>query len=277
MRLKAPAKVNLCLHILGRTGCGLHVLESLIAFADIGDEIEVLNTTKAPLLKISGPFATQAGAPENNLVLRVLDALEQENKFTIRIVKNIPGAAGLGGGSADAAAVVRTLVRMRDIVPDMLALARLGADIPVCFVGKPCWIEGVGERITPLSVFPKVPVVLVHPGVPCPTGPVFATWRGPIDVSVPVPSHGFESVKSLLHFLSQTHNALEIPACGLIKEVEAVLYALRKEGALHASMSGSGSACCGIFRDAHTAQYAANRIVKKNPQWWVRPGHLMAA
>ncbi|HBH27159.1 MAG TPA: 4-(cytidine 5'-diphospho)-2-C-methyl-D-erythritol kinase [Rhodospirillaceae bacterium] len=268
MNLFAPAKVNLCLHVTGRADSGYHLIESLVAFADIGDWVDLV--PGAGDVEVRGPFAGAAGSTADNLAVRALAMFGGANMFTTRIVKNIPVAAGLGGGSADAGAVARALRKTRaNLLP-------LGADVPVCALSQPCWTRGMGEMLTPIKTFPSIPILLVCPKAPCPTAPVFAAFTGPFAPPIADPPLAFSNIHNLLDFLAHTHNALEAPAKTLIPEVATVLSALRRVGAQIARMSGSGAACFGLFADAKELRYATNRIRKLHPDWWVHAGLLQS-
>jgi 4-diphosphocytidyl-2-C-methyl-D-erythritol kinase len=269
----APAKVNLCLHVTGRRADGYHAVESLVAFADVGDWVELVPGGGG--LEVTGPFAGDTGPPGDNLAVRALRLFGRAGDFTIRVVKNIPVAAGLGGGSADAAAVARAMVGQGASLPP--GLESLGADVPACFAARPAWMRGAGAVLAPLAAFPPVPVVLAHPGVPCPTGPVFSERAGPFDPPLAAPPRGFADLGALLAFLAGTRNALTGAAAARVPAVSDALSEMTAAGAALARMSGSGSCCFGIFPTPDAAQSATERIVKKYPAWWVRRATLRPA
>ena len=263
----APAKVNLTLRVLRRRADGYHDLESLVVFADCGDR---LSLTRGGELKLTvrGPSAAQAGGGDDNLVLKAARALAQRQPQavlgTFRLDKRLPVAAGLGGGSADAAAALRLIAQANGLAgndPDLYAAAKAtGADVPVCLDPRPRIMRGVGEVLSaPLSL-PKLPAVLVNPGVALPTKAVFARWA-PTASSV-IASDVDEVAKlssrdQLLQFLDTQSNDLEAPAVALQPVIADVLTALRSlPGCRLARMSGSGATCFGLFSAVTAAREA---------------------
>jgi 4-diphosphocytidyl-2-C-methyl-D-erythritol kinase len=260
----APAKINLTLHVTGRRGDGLHLLDSLVVFADIGDRLKM---TPAPETRLSvrGPMA--AGVPTDacNLVLRAAALMGQSARFDLD--KQLPVAAGIGGGSSDAAAAIRALRRYFDA--DMPDVAALGADLPVCLQARSARMRGIGEEVTPVPV-PPLPAVLVNPGVAVSTARVFAALRGHDGAGMPeMPI--FVAVSDCAAWLSGQRNDLEAPARALVPEIGQALIALAGSGALLTRMSGSGATCFGLFRDQRSAARAAADIARAMPGWWVRP------
>lgn len=278
---QACAKINLTLEVIGRRPDGYHELHSLVAFADIGDSV-CLDQNKMGELQIVGPFADSIEGP--NLITRALMALErhgleafQIGQFTL--VKRLPVAAGIGGGSADAAATLRLLRRVYGATAhavDWQALARdIGADVSICVLQRAAHMAGVGERVMPLSSFPSLPVVLVNPGVSLQTGDVFealaaheigeAASHIPTDLPIK-----FASIGHTLHWLAGRENDLEVPAMNLapiIREAKLALGAC--QGQLLTRMSGSGPTCFGLFDSRSTAEEAGRRIAENYPTWWV--------
>jgi 4-diphosphocytidyl-2-C-methyl-D-erythritol kinase len=277
----APAKVNLTLHVLGRRSDGYHEIESLVTFADVGDRLTFV-AGDSLALEVVGPTAGVAGADSDNLVLKAARALaariEGLRLGAFRLDKQLPVAAGLGGGSSDAAAALRLLARANRLLPDderVGAAARAtGADVPVCLDPHPRVMRGIGELLSkPLSL-PKLPAVLVNPRVAVPTKDVFAALAAPaLSTSagaddVISDATDFESVVSAL---SGRRNDLEVPALRLAPVIAAVLAALRaSSGCRLARMSGSGATCFSLFSSASAAQAAARDIAAANPGWWVR-------
>jgi 4-diphosphocytidyl-2-C-methyl-D-erythritol kinase len=281
----APAKINLTLRILGRRADGYHELESLVAFAGCGD---CLTFCAGPQLElaVSGPTAAQSGAVADNLVLRAAKALTAEIPDLIlgrfALTKQLPAGAGLGGGSADAAAALRLLAKANHLALDdgrLLDAARAtGADVPVCLDPQPRMMRGIGDILSGPVSLPKLGIVIIHPGVAMPTAPVFAALglrhgeRCPVQpISAAVPGEH----DALLRWLAADRNDLEAPAISIapaIAEVLRIIAAL--PGCRLARMSGSGSACFGLFDDEPAAASAAGRLAKVPTQWWVRASSI---
>lgn len=286
----AAAKVNLALHILGRRADGYHAVETLIAFAAVADRVTVRAATE-PSLLISGPFAAAlAGeAPERNLAWRAAGRFAAAfggPPRGIALDKQLPVAAGLGGGSADAAAVLRLLAGDAGIPleePRLVAIAgSLGADVHACLAGGPCIARGIGELLEPLDAFPTVPVLLVNPGVAVPTAAVFGAWAAGAGVTcAPIDRAAIEAAgdgPALAAALAGTGNMLEEPATAIAPEVAVALDALRSNrGCLLARMSGSGATCFGLFRDDDGAAAAAQQIGRRFAGWWLAPSRLQGS
>jgi 4-diphosphocytidyl-2-C-methyl-D-erythritol kinase len=277
----APAKVNLTLRILGRRADGYHELESLVAFAGCGDRL-TLHVGPGLELAVSGPTAGQSGAVADNLVLRAANALAARiggltlGRFTL--TKQLPAGAGLGGGSADAAAALRLLAQANGLALDddrILAAARAtGADVPVCLDPKPRMMRGIGDILSAPVALPKLGIVIVHPGVAMLTPPVFAALglrpgeQRPVQpVGTAVPGE----CDALLRWLTAQRNDLEAPAIGIAPAIAEVL---RTIGALAgcrlARMSGSGSACFGLFDTEQAAAAAPAELAEVRPGWWTQ-------
>lgn len=260
----ARAKVNLALHVVGRRGDGYHLLDSLVVFPEIGDTLTV---APAPTLTLAveGPFAGDLG--DKNLVLDAARLLAPGRGAALRLVKRLPVASGIGGGSADAAAAVRLLTRHWAVPePGAAALLALGADVPVCFAGRACRMGGIGERVEPVTL-PGFWIVLANPGVPVATRAVFAGLaRRDNPAMAPLPA--LPDVAALVGYLGAQRNDLEAPAAGVAPVVATVLSAL---GALPgcglARMSGSGATCFGIFA-ARAAAEAAAATLGRETGWW---------
>lgn len=261
----APAKLNLALHVVGRRADGYHLLDSLVGFGGVGDEVRL---SPGPLsLRIDGPFAGGLNADDDNLCLRAARLAGAE--AAIRLTKNLPVASGIGGGSADAAAVLRGLARMGYPLPD--APETLGADVPVCLLSGAARMQGVGEVVTPLPALPPVPLVLVNPGIGVSTPQVFAAMRCRDNPPLPkIPA--FRAMADLVGWLINTRNDLERPARGIVPVIGQVLDALAATGAGFARMSGSGATCFGLYdRPAHASD-AAERL--KQHGWWAVTSEL---
>lgn len=286
VRVIAPAKLNLYLHIEGRRADGYHLVDSLIAFAEIGDDVRVA-VADAVTLSAAGPFAGQLPATADNLVLqaahRLRDAAGAKGGAAIHLTKNLPVAAGIGGGSADAGAVLRALAalwRLDAAAPVISAIARdLGADVPVCLDGRPSLVAGIGDTIVATPALPAVALVLVNPGVALPTADVFRRFAGTGSPSGrDVREDAWRDVTdavSLADRLAATGNDLEETAIALLPDIAVVLGALRATpGNLFARMSGSGSTCFAFFADAATAQAAAAALRAEHPAWWIAESRL---
>jgi len=279
----APAKLNLYLHVTGRRLDGYHELDSLVVFLDVGDRLEV---EAAPLLRLDvrGPNAEALAAEDDNLVLRAARALagamaEGMRGADILLTKELPIAAGLGGGSSDAAATLRALAQLWDcdIAEDALAALalRLGADVPACLRARPLRMLGIGEQLDEVPPLPDFHVLLVNPGLPLATGSVFAARRGGFSEPVTLPSV-FDGFDHLLSVLAATGNDLEAPACAMQGEIAATLAALRRlPEARLVRMSGSGATCFALFAEPVAAEGAATQLRTEYPTWWIRAAGLL--
>jgi 4-diphosphocytidyl-2-C-methyl-D-erythritol kinase len=286
----ARAKVNLTLRVVGRRVDGYHELESVVAFADCADR---LSLTPAPELQLvtTGPLAQACGATADNLVLKAAQLLGervpnlQQGGFTLD--KVLPVAAGIGGGSADAAAALRLLARLNGLAVDdarLVEVARLtGADVPVCLPSRACIMTGVGDALLPLAL-PKLPCVMVNPRVAVATKDVFAALGlrhgellvGASDVlEAPGWPEAGASVEDWVEALAAGSNDLEAPAMRIQPVISAVISALNAtNGAWLARMSGSGATCFAIYENTAEAGRAAQQIRLDHPQWWVHAGTL---
>jgi 4-diphosphocytidyl-2-C-methyl-D-erythritol kinase len=276
----APAKVNLTLRVLGRRNDGYHEIESLVAFAEFGDRLH-FSPGDGLALTVNGPMAEKAGDPDSNLVVKAArEMAARRNGLSLgafRLDKRLPVAAGLGGGSADAAAALRLIARVNKLRPNdpaLYAAARAtGADVPVCFDPRPRFMRGIGEILSEQLTLPPLPAVLVNPGVAVATKDVFAGWAS---VSSELPSReppALETVptrEKLLQFLLAQSNDLERPAIAIAPVIAEVLSELRLlPGCQFARMSGSGATCFGLFITASAAAEAAKALSRTYPQWWV--------
>lgn len=279
----APAKLNLYLHVLGKRDDGYHLLDSLAAFADVHDTVRVTPADELTL-EIDGPFAAALAPEDDNLVLRaaraLADAAGREPHVRITLTKRLPVASGIGGGSADAAATLRALVRLwgLDLPQEKLAAIALGlgADVPVCLAGVAAYMGGIGEDLDPVRALPPASLVLVNPGVAVPTAKVFAhpdcgrSPSGRFEKGVP------GDVVDLAGLLKTRTNDLAAAAMGLAPEIATAIESLAaSEGCLLARMSGSGATCFGMFSDADAAAAAVREIARAHPAWWVAPSRLI--
>lgn len=275
----APAKVNLTLRVIGRRADGYHTLESLVVFAGIADRLTFKPGGELSLV-MRGPNAAAAGPIENNLVIRAARALAGEieglklGRFTL--TKRLPAAAGIGGGSSDAAAALRLLSRANRIKLDdrrlLRAAANVGADVPVCVDPRPRVMRGIGEVLSEPIAVPRFASVMVNPGVAVPTKDVFAVLRR--SERAIQPSTQARSVPrgrdAFLAFLARRGNDLEPPAVELAPAISRVLEALQEtSGCALARMSGSGATCFGLYPSSRAAGAAARQIKAREPRWWV--------
>lgn len=262
-REPAPAKVNLALHVTGCLPSGLHSVETVAGFAELGDvvTIEAADTTS---LDIKGPMAgfLDGGA---NIILRAAAFFAPDLSFRITLEKNIPVAAGLGGGSADAAAVIRAIAGLSGRpLPDPVDLAVLGSDVPMCLRSEPAFAYGAGETLKPASL-PKYHILLVNPLQPVLTRDAFAALKGRSNPGLEAPPgpEGWDS------WLSRQRNDLEGAARSIAPAVSEALGELgRFPGSLAVRMSGSGATCFGLFRDSAAAESAFEGIQASRPGWW---------
>ena len=271
---RAPAKINLFLHVGAKRADGFHPVQSLAVFTDLGDCL-AMETAFDLSLTIDGPFAKGLDGESDNLVLRAARALDSQGA-KLALTKNLPVASGIGGGSADAAAALRGLRQLWSVAKDDVTLrdvaAGLGSDIPACLLSRPCFMEGRGEILRAAESMPRVPMLLVNPGVPVPTKDVFAALKDRSGVEMALPHGRFGDTADLLRFLETTRNDLEEPARRIQPVIGDVLRAMAAlPGALLARMSGSGATCFGIFADDDCAARAAVILKNAHPDWWIAP------
>ena len=279
----AKAKINLSLEILGKRTDGYHELRSLVAFADIGDKLQ-LGENAEPGLSITGPHA--ANLEGKNLIEVAVTYLK--SKFPdlapghFYLEKLLPVASGIGGGSADAAAALRLMALQLDIEVNTLNKAdiakSLGADVPVCLDQDAVFMTGIGEHLTKLHSFPKIPCVLINPAVQISTGQIFQKLNAPpvqnTASTIQLPDH-FENIDQLIQYMKLHKNDLQPVAEQIEPAVKSVLEELSSlDRCLIARMSGSGATCFGLFDDITVAQSAASDIEKRYQNWWVQSGTL---
>ncbi|MBO0716125.1 MAG: 4-(cytidine 5'-diphospho)-2-C-methyl-D-erythritol kinase [Rhizobiales bacterium] len=279
----APAKVNLTLRVLGRRADGYHDIESLVAFAGVGDRL-ALTPGEALTLVVVGPSAAQTGTEADNLVTKAARALAARvpglRAGAFRLEKNLPVAAGLGGGSADAAAALRLLAQANRLAPDdprlRDAARATGADVPVCLDPRPRLMRGIGEILSAPLPLPRLSAVLVNPGVAVPTKLVFSGWKpsanqrrasqAAADFAVSPKMQG----EQLLDWLARQANDLEAPAIALAPAIAEVLASLRvAAGCRLARMSGSGATCFALFSSVGETASAGKSLRAKFPDWWI--------
>lgn len=283
---QAPAKINLCLHVAGRRADGYHALRSLVAFAGVGDRLS-LDEGGSFGLDVDGPTAAFSGSTSDNLVLKaarnLLALIPQLRTGRFFLEKRLPVAAGLGGGSADAAAALRLLGALNGLAADdprLSEAARLtGADVPVCVEGFARIMHGIGHDLdAPLSL-PPIPAILVNCGKPVATAPVFAALGlrpgedhgAPSEIELP---DGVDR-ETLLRALPRLRNDLESPAIAVEPAIAVTLDALRcLAGVRLARMSGSGATCFGLFETHEAAEAAAAALAMQRPGWWIAATEL---
>lgn len=273
----APAKVNLTLRVGGPRADGYHPLDSLVVFADWSDQLRA-RPAETLTLSLTGPGAEGLQADPQNLVLKAAYALraaadKPELGATLTLDKHLPVAAGLGGGSSDAAAALRLLNRVWDLGFSIKQLAEIGtvvgADVPACVHARPLRMEGIGERVTPLIAWPALHGVIVHPGAPVPTGPVFkaydATEPGRLTPGKPMIAGTLDDA---IDRLLLDGNDLQAPAIAQTPVIQTALDVLSAQpGARLARMSGSGASCFALFETADAAQASADVITREHADW----------
>ena len=282
---RAPAKINLYLHVGGKRTDGYHALASLVCFAEAGDVLRFAAADDLTL-SVDGPFAAGLAGEGDNLILRAARALAAKTGIragaAIALTKNLPVASGIGGGSADAAAALRGLIALWDLTitdDDIHALAlSLGSDVPVCVRSAPAMMEGRGEHVRAIGALPPMPMVLINPGVAVSTGEVFRRLgRSEQDQLGTVPDLPAPVTRSgLLQILEGTRNDMEAPARAIAPAIGDVLDGLRCEKALVARMCGSGATCYGLFESDAAARAAASALAAAHPQWWVTATRIAA-
>lgn len=280
----APAKINLALHVTGRRDDGYHLLDTLVVFTRLGDRLRV-EAASEDSFEVTGPFGRQVPSDAANLILRARDLMREhfgaaaERPVKILLAKNLPVAAGIGGGSSDAAGALTLLSRYWNIEAEPDALAgialRLGADVPMCLAARPLSARGIGDRIDVIPLFPELPLLLVNPGIPLATPEVFKALLN--RENPPLPTLRGMSTDDVVDWLAATRNDLEPPALALLPAIGGVLSALRDEGALVARMSGSGATCFGVFKSAQAAAEAEFAISSEYPGWFVKATSTMPA
>ena len=261
MRETAYAKLNLALHVRARREDGYHELETLFAFCEHGDVLSA-QSAERDTVRVSGEFAGNVGDPGDNLVARALNALPHPGGLSITLEKNLPVAAGLGGGSADAGAVFRLIERAHGLPDDWQTRAlELGADVPACVRSEMAVGRGVGEELAPLeNDLAGTPVLLVNPRIALSTGPVFGAWDG-FDRG-PMPQGNASDIAL------NGRNDLEAPAISICPVIADVLAALDATTPMLARMSGSGATCFALYENTELRDAAERAIALRQPGWW---------
>lgn len=278
----APAKINLFLHVGEKRGDGFHELESLVAFADVGDTLTFVPSSTLTL-SVGGPFGDGLVPENDNLILRAARALAEHvrvsDRAAISLTKVLPVASGIGGGSADAAATLRGLTRLwgLDLTwPELRVIAAtIGSDVPVCVESRPSWMEGRGDRVTPAGALAQLPLVLVNPGIAVPTANVFRALRVRSGTANFDHATRLSEPRELLTFLKTTVNDLEGPARTIAPIIGQVLDELsRMPGADLWRMSGSGATCFALFEEVAAAEMAAIALSHSHPNWWIKAAKI---
>ncbi|MGE3143581.1 MAG: 4-(cytidine 5'-diphospho)-2-C-methyl-D-erythritol kinase [Hyphomonadaceae bacterium] len=283
LREFAPAKINLSLHVGPPGADGRHPLESIVAFANVGDWIWAEESDR-PSLRLAGPFAGALAHEQDNLVVRAARLLAKEagvrTGVTITLDKHLPIASGVGGGSADAAATLRILNRLWSLdwsLDDLARLAaELGADTPACVLSRSCVMSGGGERLAPLTL-PSLEAVLINPMVPAATALVYAQFdkMGPRKPLAPLPAPDWPDAAAAIEGLCRLRNDLTAAAVAIAPAIADVVAALRAApGARIARLSGSGATMYALADSAAVAHEVAEGVRRQRPDWWVRTARL---
>ncbi len=265
IRRLARAKINLALHVTGRRADGYHLLDSLVAFADVGDLITVV-PAETLSLTLAGPYAATLSNTDN-LVLNAARALHPSLGAHITLEKNLPVASGIGGGSADAAATLLTLSQLWSLpLPPPETILQLGADLPICLHGRSLRMQGIGEQIIPTNL-PPIYAVLVNPGLALATNDVFNA----LTQSQNPPMTPLATSDPLIPWLAAQRNDLQPAAIGLEPQIAVTLAALHSHPHCRlARMSGSGATCFALFPTADHAKTAAQTLKITHPHWWIQ-------
>lgn len=264
----APAKINLTLHVTGQRADGYHLLDSLVAFAsDVGDRVTVMPADETTI-EVTGPMAE--GVPTDDANLAVKAAKLFELPVSIRLEKNLPVAAGLGGGSADAAATLFAVADLTGTHELPAGATELGADVRVCLARQAARMRGIGEDVTPFDGMPELYAVLANPGVEVSTADVFAALDAKDNPPHPKRIPRWRAGWSAIDWIANQRNDLEEPARKLAPVIGEVIDALAAlPGARVARMSGSGATCFALFEERAEADAAADDLADAHPDWWV--------
>ncbi|RWK42362.1 MAG: 4-(cytidine 5'-diphospho)-2-C-methyl-D-erythritol kinase [Mesorhizobium sp.] len=281
----AHAKINLALHVTGRRADGYHMIESLAVFTRFGDRVDI-ELTDSDGFFVSGRYASAVPLDDGNLVVKARDALRKQAgprhtpPVAIRLEKNLPVASGVGGGSSDAATVLRGLIETWRLDLDDADLARvglsLGADVPMCLMARPLIARGVGDELSAVPGFPALGLVLVNPGTAIATAEVFNALSDRDNEGLPPLPRGLD-FHSIRNWLEITRNDLEPAARAIQPAIGKALSVLNKAGAGFARMSGSGATCFGLFETGNVAKRAAVDIRSRHPDWFVAATRSMTS
>ncbi|MBU1176110.1 MAG: 4-(cytidine 5'-diphospho)-2-C-methyl-D-erythritol kinase [Alphaproteobacteria bacterium] len=281
----ALAKINLALHVTGQRENGFHDLESLVVFADLGDELTA-RPAQGDVLRLSGPFAGALTHGQTNLVSKAVEAFRARwpgavpHGIAISLAKNLPVSAGIGGGSADAAATLRLMAGLADppvgLDNLMPVAARLGADVPVCLYSQSCLVRGIGEIVEPVDILPPCHLVLVNPLVPVSTSEVFRRLKSRANPGLPAIAEPFSHAAMLGLWMAETRNDLEQAAIEAVPVIGDLISDLaRTSGCVSARMSGSGATVFGLFGSEKLAHQAAQDMRGRFPDAWVAAAPLV--
>jgi 4-diphosphocytidyl-2-C-methyl-D-erythritol kinase len=285
LREIAHAKLNLTLEVLGRRPDGFHELRSLVAFTELGDELQLVPGGELSLA-IEGPFAACLSGSSSNLISAAAEAAKRAvptlKLGAFKLVKNLPVAAGLGGGSADAAAALRLLARANPGALDSILLAKIGAqlgsDVTVCLASKPALMTGRGEKVTAVDGLPNCGVVLANPGLPLAARDVYAALQAPVLPEAPAPASPpalTNDFDRLIAYAAPRGNDLEAPAMRLAPSIGDVLAALNAlPGARIVRLCGSGPTCFALFATEDEAKGAAAVLKASHPAWWIAQSRI---
>jgi 4-diphosphocytidyl-2-C-methyl-D-erythritol kinase len=285
LKTLAPAKINLSLRVGARRADGFHAIESIVAFADVGDAL-TLTPGRELALEVDGPTADAAGPDEDNLVLKAARALGGKIKKLkagrFKLTKNLPSGAGLGGGSADAAAALRLLAKLNELKPKdphlLEAAVETGADVLACLDGKARLISGIGEILSKPLKIPVLPAVIVYPGVPVPTPFVYRAFDAqgdePAELGTDVKSIPLKK-KAFLDYVLRQSNDLSKPARSITPLIAGAEELIDETGdAVMIRMTGSGSAVFGIYETKSMAEQSAELMREERPHWWIKTATL---
>lgn len=265
----APAKVNLTLHVVGQDSNGLHLLDSLVTFPPIGDTLSFSNAKKLKLSVITDKKTTLTNKPDN-LILKSAAMFDKTYLRHIILTKRLPISAGIGGGSADAAATIRDAISL-DYKVSLKKVRSLGADVMACLQSQPLRMRGVGEIIDSVEIWPVAgSIILVNPGIQLETKKVFGALSKKENKPMPERLPIFSDFKTLVNFIKTQRNDLENTAINLEPIIEKVLVEIKhSENCLISRMSGSGTTCFGLFEKAEEADEASFRLKRAFPNWWI--------
>ena len=283
IELFAPAKINLALHVVGQRADGYHLLDMMVAFASVGDQLR-LATSGGQGLTISGPEAADVPSGAGNIIAQVVSHFWNQGPLRSHLIKNLPVASGIGGGSADAAACFRGILKLLGESPGsktlitpkaMETLLKIGADVPMCLLSTPARVNGIGEQITPVPDLPVLSVLLVNPRVAVSTPQVFRTLKHKENSGLGDRPAVFGSSHTLVDWLADQRNDLQAPAIEVAPAIGTALGLLRAlDGCTFARMSGSGATCFGIFGSLAEAEAAGLALKTRQPDWWIAPALL---
>jgi 4-diphosphocytidyl-2-C-methyl-D-erythritol kinase len=264
----AAAKVNLALHVRGLKSNGYHELHSLVTFANIGDIIEVRPSNELKLT-IEGPFADNVPKDTDNIVIKAAKFLLPDGKAHINLIKNLPVEAGLGGGSADAAATLRSLSKLWNI-PIPKTPEVLGADVPICLLKETAIVQGIGEKITPVSIPSNLHIVLIKPNIGLSTAKVFNNLKNKHNEKM-CTFKGTDSIEEFANYLNKLRNDLLQTSITIVPLLRDIINFLNvQNGNYYIQMSGSGTTCFGLFDDEVSAMRALSQAKIKFPNMWCK-------